>query len=77
MSSSAYETTSAGVSRAEQSPCDESETEFFVPGLESSESDSVYTTPYNSFTAHQNGSCKPCRFFHAKEEGCRIGNACN
>ena len=27
--------------------------------------------------AHENGTCKPCRFFHMKEEGCRIGAACH
>lgn len=61
--------------------------DFCVPGLlsdgsesgtsiEGPQTDARIATQHNSLEAHENGTCKPCRFFHMKEEGCRIGAAC-
>eukprot|EP00435_Cladocopium_sp_Y103_P067744 s198_g30.t1 len=32
---------------------------------------------YGSLAAHNNGTCRPCRFFHFREGGCRLGYACD
>eukprot|EP00435_Cladocopium_sp_Y103_P032727 s3249_g8.t1 len=62
--------------------------DFTVPGLRGSFSetdsecgDKVKTqmpimSIYNTVEAHENGTCRPCRFYHMKEEGCRLGDAC-
>ncbi|CAJ1368935.1 unnamed protein product [Effrenium voratum] len=43
-----------------------------VPGLTESEAEPVY----NSVEAHLAGTCRACRFFQLKKNGCRLGDAC-
>lgn len=31
---------------------------------------------YNSMDFHANGTCRPCRFFRLKENGCQLGDSC-
>mmetsp|Transcript_68796 Transcript_68796/g.163878 ORF Transcript_68796/g.163878 Transcript_68796/m.163878 type:complete len:194 (+) Transcript_68796:90-671(+) len=47
--------------------------EFVIPGLSSGESEGEAV---NTLEAHQNGTCKPCRFFQLKAAGCRLEGAC-
>eukprot|EP00438_Fugacium_kawagutii_P018918 Skav209935 [mRNA] locus=scaffold102:141748:146764:+ [translate_table: standard] len=65
---------------SESEPPETSEGEEITNGYDQGTTPSPGTpsiiTPYNSLEAHQKGICKPCRFFHMKKEGCRIGDAC-
>ncbi|CAK9083783.1 unnamed protein product [Durusdinium trenchii] len=78
--SSAEVTTSGGTRGAAPSQL-ESDSDFeglgFIPGLgDESEEEVTEVFAFNTWESHQYGTCKPCRFFHAKEEGCRIGASC-
>lgn len=58
--------------------------DFDIPGvsqISSEESKESEPPPaplqvFNSLEQHQNGTCKPCRFFQLKETGCRLGDTC-
>lgn len=61
-----------------------SSADFAIPGISqvSSEESTDRRQPeaplqvFNTLEQHQNGTCKPCRFFQLKEKGCRLGDAC-
>lgn len=58
--------------------------DFDIPGvsqISSEESKESEPLPaplqvFNTLEQHQNGTCKPCRFFQLKETGCRLGDTC-
>lgn len=57
--------------------------DFDIPGVSQISSESKQSEPppaplqvFNSLGQHQNGTCKPCRFFQLKETGCRLGDTC-
>lgn len=58
--------------------------DFAIPGMSqvSSEESKDSEQPeeplqvFNTLEQHQNGTCKPCRFFQLKAKGCRLGDAC-
>eukprot|EP00931_Biecheleriopsis_adriatica_P070003 TRINITY_DN4380_c0_g1_i1.p1 TRINITY_DN4380_c0_g1~~TRINITY_DN4380_c0_g1_i1.p1 ORF type:complete len:223 (-),score=38.98 TRINITY_DN4380_c0_g1_i1:292-903(-) len=33
-------------------------------------------SPEEKLRAHLDGNCRPCRYFHFKSDGCRLGDAC-
>ena len=51
----------------------------YVPGLEErglGSDDSAQSQPYNTFTAHERGTCRPCQFYQVRAAGCRLGDHC-
>ncbi|CAJ1392240.1 unnamed protein product [Effrenium voratum] len=47
-----------------------------VPGLDSSSSSSQESRAFNTKAAHEQGTCRACRFFQLHTDGCRLGAAC-